>query len=294
MVLSLIGLIALLDLGLRLAEPRLSRNLAHIAAIPQIMAGGSQPDAHSMLLLGNSLINNGVAAPLIADALPGVSVAKVTPDATTLWDWQCLLDHQLIARDGVHFETVVIGFAWNVLSDQMRSDASRLGGSYCKWSDLKRANTVGLQGSGDIGEFLAASVLRTYALRDTLRNRFFQLGVPSYAQFTRADNTAATVSTERSEEPSYSYRTLSGLVERLTDYGTRVILVAMPVQSRYDIDSQLLSLIDTSSLTLIDLRNVAGLDASHYLDEMHLNDVGQQMVSEALAEQLHAGLATPT
>ncbi len=302
-VLALLGLIALVDVSLRLAEPRLSGNLAHVAEIPKLIAAAGEPQRHSLLLLGNSLTNNGVAAPVIKSAFPQMSIAKITPDATGLWDWQCLLDHQLIERREVQYDTVVIGFAWHLLSDQTRNDPSRLGALYCRMSDLAHPAAIGLQSSGDIGEFIAAALLRPYALRDTLRNRFFQLAVPNYVQFTQADNAAGADAAEPSEgahgaaavdDTEYTYRTLAGVVDRLKSKGTRVIVVAMPVQSTYEIDAELRELERSAGLTVIDLRKVAGLNSSHYSDRMHLNPVGQQILSKVLAADLHVELASAT
>lgn len=302
-VLALLGSIALVDIGLRLAEPRLSGNLAHVAEIPEIIAAAGQPQRHSLLLLGNSLTNNGVAPPVIQGALPDVSIAKVTPDGTGLWDWRCLLDHQVVERREVQFDTVVIGFAWHLLSDQTRNDPSRLGALYCRMSDLANPRALGLAGSGDIGEFVAAGALRTYALRDTLRNRFFQTFVPSYVQFTQSGNAdRAGVAEEPAgshhapsvAETEYSYRALAGVVDRLKSKGTRVFVVAMPVQSMYEIDPALRELARSGALTVIDLRKVAGLDRSHYLDDIHLNSAGQQILSKALAADLHVELASAT
>lgn len=301
-VLALLAAVALVDLGLRLAEPRLSGNLAHVAEIPELVAAAGQPPRPSLLLLGNSLTNNGVSPPVINRALPDMTIAKVTPDGTGLWDWQCLLDHQVIERREVQFDTVVIGFAWHLLSDQTRNDPSRLGALYCRMSDLANPRAIGLETSGDIGEFVAANVLRTYALRDTLRNRFFQLAIPNYVQFTQAGNAARAGAAQHPDEghrapaaePQYTYRTLAGVVDRLKSKGTQVIVVAMPVQSSYEIDPQLRELQASSALTVIDLRKVAGLDRSHYLDQMHLNPAGQQILSKALAAALHLELASAT
>ena len=94
------GLVAALlvaDAGLRIADQRLSENLAHVARIPGIFATvGSSVDPRSTLLLGNSITNNGVDAAELAQAANLGTVAKVTPDGTSFWDWQCLLDHQLL------------------------------------------------------------------------------------------------------------------------------------------------------------------------------------------------------
>jgi len=83
-------------------------------------------------------------------------------------------------------------------------------------------------------------------------------------------------------------------VDRLKSKGTRVIVVAMPVQSSYEIDPELRELEAGGSLTVIDLRDVEGLDRSHYLDEMHLDPAGQQVLSKALAADLHLELASAT
>src|SRR5687767_7224247 len=89
-VFALLALIAFVDVSLRLTDSRLSGNLAHVEAIPEIVAQAGRPERRSLLVLGNSLTNNGVAPDVVNARLADVTVAKVTPDATGLWDWQCL------------------------------------------------------------------------------------------------------------------------------------------------------------------------------------------------------------
>lgn len=295
-VFALLASMALVDVGLRVADSRLSGNVAHVESIPEVVEQVGQPVRRSLLLLGNSLTNNGVAPHVLAAELPGVALAKVTPDATGLWSWQCLLDHHVVEHPGVQFDTVVIGFAWNLLSDQTRANPSRLGGMYCEWSDLARAGQIGLRDSSDIGEFIAARLIRTYALRETLRNRLFQSTVPHYVEFTQANNASSPGAVANSAAPQqqYTYRTFSALVERLKAEGTRVIVVAMPIQQGYEVDPALRELSDRGVVELLDLRRTNGIDASHYLDGIHLDSTGQQILSRALAEGLAAELRSPT
>jgi hypothetical protein len=295
-VFALLASIALVDFGLRLMDSRLSGNVAHVESIPDVVADAGRPEQQSLLLLGNSLTNNGVAPQIVTRQLPGLMLAKVTPDATGLYSWQCLLDHQVIERPDVQFDTVVIGFAWSLLSDQTRANASRLGGLYCNWSDLGRAREIGLRNSGDIGEFIAAKLLRTYALRDTLRNRLLQSTVPHYIEFTQANNARSpgTVDTSGTAQQTHTYRTFSALVDRLKAEGTRVIIVAMPIQKEYDVDPELRELADRGVVELIDLRETQGIEAAHYLDGIHLNATGQQILSRVLAEDLAAELRSTT
>jgi hypothetical protein len=295
-VFALLASIALVDLGLRLADSRLSGNVAHVESIPDVVADAGRPEQQSLLLLGNSLTNNGVAPQIVTRELPKLTLAKVTPDATGLYSWQCLLDHQVIERPDVQFDTVVIGFAWSLLSDQTRANASRLGGLYCDWSDLGRASEIGLRNSGDIGEFIAAKLLRTYALRDTLRNRLFQSTVPHYVEFTQANNgrSPGTIDSAGTAQQTHTYHTFKALVDRLEAEGTRVIIVAMPIQKEYEVDPELRELADRGVIELIDLRQTKGIMAAHYLDGIHLNATGQQILSRVLAEDLAAQLRSPT
>jgi len=296
-VFALLASIALVDLGLRLVDSHLSGNVAHVESIPAVVAEAGRPEQRSLLLLGNSLTNNGVAPQIVTQELPSLKLAKVTPDATGLYSWQCLLDHQVIERSDVQFDTVVIGFAWSLLSDQTRANASRLGGLYCNWSDLGRAKEIGLRNSGDIGEFIAAKVLRTYALRDTLRNRLFQSAVPHYVEFTQANNSRSPGTDDpsgASQQQAHTYRTFTALVNRLKAEGTRVIIVAMPIQKEYPVDPELRELADRGVVELLDLRETKGIQAAHYLDGIHLNATGQQILSRVLAEDLAVQLRSPT
>ncbi len=157
-VLVLLAAIALVDVGLRLAEPRLSGTLAHVAEIPELIAAAGNPQQHPLLLLGNSLTNNGVAPAVIEAALQDMSIAKVTPDGTGLWDWQCLLDHQVVERREVQYDTVAIGYR---LAPAERPDPQRPVAARCPVLPDERLSVparIGLETSGDIGEFIAADV----------------------------------------------------------------------------------------------------------------------------------------
>jgi hypothetical protein len=294
-VLVLLSVIALLDIALRLSDQSLSGNLSHIEQIPALIGKSGVLERESMLILGNSLTNNGVAADAIERQFAHVSVGKVTPDATSFWDWQCLLDHQVVQRPDVQFDTVIIGYAWHLLSDQTKSDPSRLGSLYCRTGDLFAPSAIGLHSIGDISEFIAARTLRLYALRDTLRNRLLALLVPYYKQFTQSANERrAGASAASTTDVTYTYSHFESLAERLAQKGTRVIVVAMPVQQEYDLDSQLQALVQKGKIRLLDFRHVDGIDAASYRDPIHLNQDGQQTLTRRLVEELLLNGGSPT
>lgn len=293
-ILALLAVLVVVDGSLRLMQRQLSGNLAHTAQIPDLLAHSGSPQDSSLLLLGNSLINDGVAAPVLAEHLPYSQVGKITPDGTGLWDWQCLLEHQLLDRPEVQFDTVVIGFAWQLLSDQTRVDPSRLGASFCRVQDLARPQRIGLRDSADIGEFLTARTLALYAQRETLRNRLLQLIIPHYEEYTQAANRSGAEGGTRQQTIDYTYATFAALVKRLRAEGTRVMVVAMPVLDDYPIDDSLRALAEQGLVDLLDLREVAGLGAEHYRDPLHLNAEGQRLLSAELAQALQVQLADAT
>jgi hypothetical protein len=295
LVVVLLSVIVLADVALRLTDQSLSGNLAHIEDIPALIGKAGVAPRESMLILGNSLTNNGVAADAIERQFADMSVAKVTPDATALWDWQCLLDHQVVDRPDVQFDTIVIGYAWHLLSDQTRSDPSRLGSLYCRADDLLAPSAIGLGSIGEVTEFLVARSLRLYALRDTLRNRLLAFLIPHYKQFTQSANeNRAGASAAPVVDVTYTYSHFESLADRLAQKDTSVIVVAMPVQQEYDLDPQLQALARRGKIRLLDLRHVEGIDASSYLDAMHLNNDGRQTLTRRLMHELRSGLVSTT
>lgn len=263
----------------------LSGNLAHVEEIPEIIAVHGRAERPSLLLVGNSLTNDGIEATKLSSYIGPKSVAKVTPDATNLWDWQCLLDREVVDQGAV-FPTIVIGFAWHQLSDQTAADPSRLGAFYCGFADLKRPGRIGLNSIDSIGEFATARMLRLYAVRATLRNRLMGALIPHYERFTQLANRRAGDSNARAEPTIHSYATLARLAERLASSGSRLVVVAMPVRDEYSIDPALIELAEEGVLSVLDYRHVPGIDQTSFKDSMHLNRAGQDLITRRLGTDL--------
>jgi hypothetical protein len=288
-----LALLVSLEFGLRLIGERLSGNLATVARIPEVMTQAGHPQERTLLLLGNSLVGTGVDPSVLKAALPQFSIAKVSPDGTGLWDWRCLLEHQVLERADVQFDMIVVGFAWHLLSDQTRSDPSRLGSLYCGLQDLATPRDIGLDSIGDEAEFLLAHTLRVYAMRETVRNRLMSTFVPHYQKFTQTANGSRAKSEGTSPElPTSTYTHFESLLAQLRAKGARVVIVAMPVPSGYELDPPLLRLAEKHEIDLIDLRHVRGIGPGSYTDSMHLNGKGQRVVSRVLADALGSEIKT--
>jgi hypothetical protein len=286
---GLLGVYALCDLGLRAVDDRLSGNLAHVAEMPGLFAqladGQSGGAAGRTLFLGNSLTNNGVDP-----AAFGSATVKVTPDGTSFWDWQCIVERQLFAHPERKVDRVVMGTAWHLASDLTRADPSRLGAQFCSFGDIARPSSLGISTPGDVGEFIVARASRVYALRDTIRNRALDKFIPHYKRFASEQNAAGRNDDGPAApgEAEVPYTGLTRLAAGLKARGTELVMVLMPIKRPYEADPALLALAARGELRLIDYRHLPAIESRHFMDDMHLGPEGRAVLTAHLARDLAA------
>lgn len=290
-VVAVLATILFSDVALRAVEDRLSGNIAHINEIDELAADYKAGDPESILFMGNSLTNNGVNAEITRKLLNEnghavTTMNKIVPDATTIWSWACIADNQFLNRD-VLPATVVLGFGWNQLSDQSRILPTRLGAFFCSTGDLLSISEHKRLTSAEIGEFLTARTLRTYAHRETVRNRVLSLLVPHYQQMTQENNRRLRNAADSAGPQVFSYTVLQDLIADLSKQGTKLIIMAMPVRDLpYEIDAGLARLLREEQVPVLDYRHLNGIDEASFLDDMHLDPNGATVLTTRMAHDL--------
>jgi len=283
------------DVLLRSMENMLSGNIAHVNEITELVEDYDSSSDNSLLFLGNSLTNNGVDLPLVNELLPanGIPVGdstKLVPDATTIWSWSCVLKNHFFNNEtspGV----VILGFGWDQLSDQSRILPTRLGAFFCSAADLPSINRHRSLSSAETGEFLTAGALRTYAHRETIRNRVLSTVVPHYQSMTQSINRQQR-DVQSDSNQQFSYSVLSSLIDSLQTHDSRLIVVAMPVRDNpYEVDHRLREFLDDLEIPLFDYTNLGPINDGSFLDDMHLNPEGARILSTRLAKDLAVTLA---
>ncbi|BDD87621.1 hypothetical protein [Desulfofustis limnaeus] len=288
-VLLLVGfMLVAVEGGVRLVEGHLSGNVNHILEIPAIVRQVEQArnDENTLVLLGNSLLNNATDEAVLRALLPMVAssaLAKITPDGSALAEWFCVYNNHLAAAHVP--DVLVIGFAWAQLSDQFPINASRLGGFFCGIDDSDRMGATGLTDHRNYLRFLAGKVSHVYVNRELIRNRLLSTVIPDYEIITQRLN-----SEERQRggpgRTVYTYSLLTDLLASMHDAGTRVVLIAMPVQTPYQIDEGLLRETERFGVVLLDYRNLFNADEAVFADPIHLNSKGSKRFSTVLAGDL--------
>ena len=110
------------EVSIRLTESTLSGNIAHIHQIPNLVQSSKRHTDSSIVIIGNSLANNGFDLETISrDAWPQWSeensAIKIVPDGTNIWPWLCILEEHF-PKDEKSSGILVIPFAWNQLGEQ--------------------------------------------------------------------------------------------------------------------------------------------------------------------------------
>ncbi|MBW9265595.1 MAG: hypothetical protein K1563_18210 [Candidatus Thiodiazotropha sp. (ex. Lucinisca nassula)] len=272
---------------LRSVEGSLSGNISHVIEIPELSERFDQTNEPGLLVLGNSLTNNGIDASLLksgleAQGLAYPTVEKMVPDATTIWSWSCILRNRIYDLKNKP-NTVFIGFAWNQLADQSRLLPTRLGGYFCSYKDLIHITKQTTMDSAEIGEFLTASTFRLFTHREAIRNKMLGILIPHYMSATQEINRRMRNAGNSASGPDLTYRELSQVIEKMESYNKHVVLMAMPIrENTYELDPELLNLVKSEGISLLDYRSLDFITDNLFLDEMHLNENGSALLTQKL------------
>lgn len=270
----------------RKIEVSVSGNIAHLQSLEHSFEKMRESPAPRTAFIGNSLTGEGVNHTAL-ETKSRQTTMKVVPDSTAIWDWQCLIDRFVLADGLAPVENIVIGFAWNQLSDQVSANPSRLGGYMCRYDRIFEPASIGLRNFEQITEFATAATLKIYANRDTIRNRFLDLIVPKYKEYTRKTNNAARQTNAVSASESVaSHNELRKLIDQLKKKNVSPIFIAMPVKQPYQISAGLRETLRELSTPLLDYRSLTGIKDDSFADEIHLNQSGRHLLTQKLVADL--------
>jgi hypothetical protein len=292
-ILMTLLILGLADIGLRLAEAKLSIDVRHIRSFPEITRKLSHEPAPRVVFLGNSLTRHGVDPRVWESAMkelhaPVGSVAKLVPDDTTMPDWYYVALNNLI-RPGNQPELLIIGFSLDQLTDE-RIEASRLGAYFCDLGNVRELFAKDLKGFVPKVDFMVGRWCRLYGVRDEIQARVGDKFIPGYQEGGRQLNEI-----QRREPPkadriaggrAKSYELLDRALNLWRARGIEVVLVAMPIPSRYEIDPAVMQKAQAAGVRLIDARNLAPLTREDFPDGYHMGPRAAEIYTRFLATNL--------
>lgn len=281
-----------IEMTLRLSEKHLSDNIFHIFSIPSILDKVGSNKNNSIVFIGNSLTNRGIDSSIINDVLnknghSAYQAFKIIPDNSGIAEWYCIYQNQ-IRQLSKPPKTIAVGFAWDQISDQSLIKPARLGGLFCRKTDIQPLSVTDLGHHVKQLQYYAGMVSHVYVNREAVRNRVLEPFIPNYLGITRKINENNNKITRHSEQSEirYTYALLGSLVENIRATGSNIVLIAMPVMRLYELDTSLLEFAGKLGLPLLDMRNTGLIDNHMYMDPIHLNPDGRKILSDLVAQEL--------
>jgi hypothetical protein len=279
------------DLGLRLAEVRLSNDVRHIRALPEIARELSAGPAPRVVFVGNSLTRYGVnpdawTAALKELNLPKGTMAKLVPDETTMPDWHYVVLNNLI-EPGHKPDLLILGFALQQLTDE-RIQAGRLGAYFCDHRNVRELFTHDLQDVGPRCDFLLGSLSRLYGVRDEIQVRFGDAFIPGYRESVQHLN-EVRLRESRSDhqangDGAHSYALLERALKLWREQGIEVVLVAMPTPYEYELDLTVAEMAQAAGVRLIDARDLSALTTEDFPDGYHMGERAAEIYTRFVAK----------
>lgn len=303
LLLALVVVICL-DLAVRVTEARLSGDVASKERFGVLMQQTtSTSDKPLFVAVGSSLVDRGFDVDVLSDAVaaPTVSavVVKLAPDNSTIWDWTCVVEQHVLNREPAA-QLVVIGFAWDQLSDRAPLILRRNFNNLCPPSKLGEFSTYSSNVHIETWLNMAAVITsKLYTHREPIRDRIFSRLIPNFQEVSQQineRNNAREAAAKMGIDHSYAsggYGAARALLRQLGERGTRVVLVAMPVQETYQIDREICEILGNQH-EFLDMRSSVPADPALYRDPIHLNEAGARRFSTVLASQLSGNVARQT
>lgn len=285
-VLMVVLVLAVCELGVRVFERRSSVHLTAPAISKQLAAGTGQ----RVLVFGNSLVKDNVKTDVLneemsAQGITPVHIERIYLMNTRINDWYYAFKHHFIDT-GRAPNVLVLCFSNDHLEDSpiQRSLVARYHSSARDIPEIFSDDVPDFDGRV---EFLLSAWSASFTYRSNVQRRALDWIVPHYhGSLTRINSALKEEVGKQQVNYQPTYRRLDKLLRMAASKGVRVILVAMPVQSPYPLDSPIKRTSEAAGAVFIDTRTVEGLSEDSYIDEMHMNEHGATRYSRFLARQL--------
>ncbi|MBB5039873.1 hypothetical protein [Prosthecobacter dejongeii] len=289
-VLSLAGL----EVGARLFEVRLSKDVRHIRSLPEAAASLKAAPAERLkvLILGNSLSRDGLDKEILKTGLTRltgreVELVAMYPDGTSINQWYYGY-RRYFDQTGALPDLVLLGSArLHVLDNRFEPD--RLAAFYTSVADMPQL--LGQQ-EGDveaISKVLLARVSMSFAHRTRVQPLVFYNLIPGY---TETSQTIGVVREEmapavpKADMPPETCEMLTELLKTLNEGHVHALLLAIPMTKPYTMPDCALASAAAAQVPVIVAGESLYQRADYFYDGYHLGPEGSAEYTRLLIEKI--------
>lgn len=287
---TLVGLLLVMEMGVRVFETRLSKDLTHLRELSEVAKRLKEGDAYKVLIVGNSLARYGIDRKLLAQELEDnghgkVQVEAFHPDATGITEWNYGLRRYFLNRGAIPDRIIVVTGRTHLLDTSAVSE--RLGAFYVDQPDVKEVIQSDLRSVESIARFFLARFSSLFANRPRIQPYVLYNYLPEYTQTIQEINEQRKMLTDFSLSDKKQRATnLSRFLKAVQSKGVAVAVVAIPMRVPYEVPKAVREEIEKQGASLLDLSEIGGIDESNYFDDYHLDAEGARRLTIELGKML--------
>jgi hypothetical protein len=280
------------ELTMARLETSLSRDCVHLKNMPSIaqrLSHNADANSTRVLFVGNSLVREGILPEVLQQAVSdelqrACTVERIHPDNTALAEWFYAID-RFVLEQGNYPDLILIGFQGSHLRDAPSRHAARLHRYYCGWGQVDSLARYDLHHFESWCHFEIDGSFAALANRERVERKVLDKWIPHYRTGIQTLNGWQNHVQSQQSQPTYDR--LRELVERVRNKDIPLILVEMPVAKPEPLDSELISLCNELSVTLVDFHDLPALPEGSFPDGLHMNRAAAEIVSRSLATKLN-------
>lgn len=296
-ILCLMGLLLSLELGARIFETKLSKDVEHLRELPAQAKTlrEAPPNAFKVLILGNSLARCGIDLDLLQKGLEEkyqkpVVIAKMHPDASRIEAWA--YGYRRYFEDTESNADLILTTTGALhLSDHLQN-ITGMGAFYVGSSDFLGFCRDRLSGIEDIARFCGARASALWAHRDRVEPLFFYNAVPSYAETAQEINRSISQEQQSraARQPKVTCEVFQDFAKRLKSTNTQFVIASVPMPESYTLPEEILKAIQNSGASFIDLGATLKLPKERFPDGYHLDAAGAVIFTRKVLAQWPANM----
>ncbi|MCF6312308.1 MAG: hypothetical protein L3J39_07630 [Verrucomicrobiales bacterium] len=289
-ILVLLGLLFVMEVGVRVFETSLSKDLAQLRKLSDTAERLKVGDFYKVLIVGNSLARYGIDREILAKELERNGYGKVQveafhPDATGVMEWNFGLRRYFLNREVIPDRVILVTGKTHLFDS--RPVPERLGAFYVDRSDIKEAVKLDLKSVENVVRFFLARFSSLFTNRVRIQPYVFYNYLPKYTQTVQEmhDQRKKQVGTSASDT-RWGTTNLSRLLNSAHLKGIAVSIVGIPMRAPYDLPRPIIEEMGGHGVPLLDLSRIEGINESNFFDNYHLDEEGARRVTLELAQEL--------
>ena len=290
-LLSLAGVLLLLEVAARIVEERLSKDVSHLRSLPAEAERfrDAPPESLKILVLGNSLARCGVDCGVLAAGLEKkggrpVVVAGMHPDGSRIEEW--FFGYRKYFAEAQTSPDVVLLVTGRLhLNDHLQS-ASDMGAFYVRTTDVPLFAERHLRNVETISQFFLGKVVALFAHRERVEPLVFYNYVPSYEGTAQAINRQSAENAGGSAAGLLDHcETFESFAAELRESGVRLVVVTAPLPQPYQLPEIVQRIARAEGAMIIDAGADLLLPPSRFPDDYHLDSEGAKLLAEYIASK---------